>query len=59
MVFGEALRALAIAVWDELEFSLEETRLNLQNFLVPEHAEFYCCLGPLCIYILIGLPCDL
>ena len=29
MTFGEALRALAIAAREELDFSLEETRLNL------------------------------
>ena len=49
MAFGEALRALAIAVRVELDFSLEETRLNLQAFLVPEHARLYCCVGPFCI----------
>ena len=47
--FEEALRALAIAVREELDFSLEETGLNLQTFLVPEHSRFYSCLGPLCI----------
>ena len=45
MAFGEALRAIAIAVRDELDFSLEETRLNWQTFLVPEYARFYSCLS--------------
>ena len=35
MEFGEALRALAVAVREESDFSLEETRLNLQIILVP------------------------